>query len=502
MNIAQIFEDAAIKLPERIAIIDKDDKEYTFSELQNLVVHQAKVFSEKGITAGDRVMVFVPMSIELYISVLALFYIGAVAVFLDEWVSKDRMELCCKLAKCKGFIASFKIRVLAILSSELRHIEHWFKLPETAVAKPITNVHLYNPKPEDTALITFTTGSTGTPKAANRTHTFLKAQFDALAPLTVPLPNYPTGPDMPMLPIVLLLNLGRGVTSVIANFKATKPLKFNPKKVWEQIVKHQVVSLTTSPFYIEKLADSHPGFNSNLKKALIGGAAVFPNLIEKLQQKLPGIEAVVVYGSTEAEPISHIKGNELLEFHKIQSPEKGLLAGHPDKATEVAIIPLDYLPGQPFQPFTSPMLPGEICVSGSHVLQGYIDNPEAEKQNKIWVGKKCWHRTGDAGFIDKNNRLFLLGRCKQIITYQEETYYPFLAEYFMQTLPEVLCGTIILKEGKLLAIVQCKSGTSLQETKAKILQKIPVATVIFKDKIPMDPRHHSKIDYEKLERMI
>lgn len=502
MNIAQIFENAAQQWPERIAIIDKDDKEYTFSELQNMVLHQASVFSKKGITAGDRVMVFVPMSIELYVSVLALFYIGGVAVFLDEWVSKDRMELCCKLAKCEGFIASFKIRVLAVLSSELRYIEHWFKLPDTAVAKPEIKVELYYPQPEETALITFTTGSTGTPKAANRTHTFLKAQFDALAPLTESMPNYPTGPDMPMLPIVLLLNLGRGVTSVIANFKATKPQKFKPIKVWQQIKKYEVVSITASPFYIEKLANSSPAVNTSLKKILVGGAAVFPNLIEKIHQKLSDIETVVVYGSTEAEPISHVGGNELLEFHKIQSPEKGLFVGHPDKATEVTIIPIDYLPGQPFQPLKSPMLPGEICVSGPHVLQGYINNPEAEKQNKIWVGKKCWHRTGDAGYINDKGGLFLLGRCKQVITFKDRTYYPFLVEYFMQNLSGVTCGTIILKGNKLVAVVQPKTGTNLLETENKILLHIPESIILFKNKIPMDPRHHSKIDYEKLEKTI
>lgn len=70
-------------------------------------------------------------------------------------------------------------------------------------------------------------------------------------PLTQPLPGFQIGPDMPMLPIVLLLNLGRGITSVIADFKASKPLLFDPLKIWDQIKKHEIVSLTTSPFMVK-----------------------------------------------------------------------------------------------------------------------------------------------------------------------------------------------------------------------------------------------------------
>ena len=82
------------------------------------------------------------------------------------------------------------------------------------------------------ALITFTTGSTGTPKAALRSHVFLNEQFKALLHEIQPKP---TDIDMPILPIVLFVNLGVGCTSIIADYKQTKPNNLDPKKIINQL---------------------------------------------------------------------------------------------------------------------------------------------------------------------------------------------------------------------------------------------------------------------------
>ena len=83
-NISQLFFTAAEKYPQRIAIIYKN-KEITFGQLSDEVQRTAAYFTQKGIRKGDRVLVFVPMSINLYRIVLALFSMGTTAVFLDDW---------------------------------------------------------------------------------------------------------------------------------------------------------------------------------------------------------------------------------------------------------------------------------------------------------------------------------------------------------------------------------------------------------------------------------
>ncbi|MBC7865131.1 MAG: AMP-binding protein, partial [Bacteroidia bacterium] len=184
MNIEYLFENASEKFPDKIAII-KGDKKISFGELQKQVSETAVYFSAKGIGKGDRVLVFVPMGIDLYRIVLALFKIGAVAVFLDEWVSKERLEICCRLAQCKGFIGIPKARLFAFFSSELRKIPVKLRLKGR-----IENSEMFLPvncNENDTALITFTTGSTGIPKAADRTHGFLSEQFKALTDTIHPM---------------------------------------------------------------------------------------------------------------------------------------------------------------------------------------------------------------------------------------------------------------------------------------------------------------------------
>ena len=215
MNIVDLFLAAATKYPDNIAIVEKDNT-ISYDQLKQEVLATAAYFKKKGITEGDRVLVFIPMSIDLYRVVLALFYLGATAVFLDEWVSKKRLELCCNLASCKGFIGVFKARVYSFFSKELRLI----KIKLNLGTRGDEQISVAQVNPDLSALITFTTGSSGTPKAALRTHGFLNEQFDALLEEIEPKA---TDIDMPVLPIVLFVNLGVGSTSVIANFNMAKP---------------------------------------------------------------------------------------------------------------------------------------------------------------------------------------------------------------------------------------------------------------------------------------
>ncbi|MBI3237921.1 MAG: AMP-binding protein [Flavobacteriia bacterium] len=185
-NIAIHFFETAKRWPERIAIIDKKGKAITYKAMAEAIQKQASLLQKKGLKKGDRVLVFIPMSIELYIYVMALFYIGAVAVFVDEWVNKKRLELCCEIADCKGFAAPLLIQLLASTSKALRKIPMWmrpggYENYDLSDLATVTN--------DDTALITFTTGSTGIPKAANRTHEFMTAQLNALKPWLIKTVN-------------------------------------------------------------------------------------------------------------------------------------------------------------------------------------------------------------------------------------------------------------------------------------------------------------------------
>ncbi len=493
MNIVNLFLEASKTYPDQKAIIEKD-KEISFSELSQEVEEAALYFKSKGIEKGDRVLVFIPMSIDLYRTVLALFYIGATAVFLDEWVNKKRLDICCEIAQCKGFIAGTKVRFLSILSKELRKIP--VKLnPKKRINGRLEPLDLIGDTP---ALITFTTGSTGTPKAALRSHQFLNEQFKALLHEIQPKPS---DIDMPILPIVLFVNLGVGCTSVIADYKQTKPNNLKPQKIIHQLLKNSVSRITASPFFIKKLAEHciEKGIElPKLEKLFTGGAPVFPTEANLYQTAFPKTHSVIAYGSTEAEPISSISAKEL---SKTSVLENGLPVGKLYPNAEVNIIKItdEVIALSEHESMESHFLQegkiGEIIVSGHHVLASYFNNEEAFKRNKIIEKNTVWHRTGDSGFI-KNGALFLTGRCAQLITKKGKLISPFIIENQLQQLDGVSMGTALEINSKTLLILE---STLNKNELVPLLSSFEFDEVQVVEKIPRDPRHNSKIDYGKLK---
>src|SRR6185312_5120060 len=504
-NIVDLFFDAAGKYPEHIAIIDKK-RQITFSELEKEIQDTACHFLTKGIRRGDRVLIFVPMSIDLYRIVLSLFKIGATAVFLDEWVNKKRMEECCKIAQCHAFIGVSKAHILSLFSSEVRKIP--IHLGTKFISGSKNNLTAMPVLPHDTALITFTTGSTGTPKAAKRTHRFLHEQFKVLAQKINPQPGEIS---LPALPIVLLINLAVGSTSLITGYKARKPDKMNPDKILDQINFYKVDSIVASPFFIKQLATftiKHQVKFPSLKKIFTGGAAVFPGEAKIYQKAFPKTEIEVIYGSTEAEPISSIRIEELIKEDLFA---KGLNVGKPDTNVEVKIISLqkgiiNCADETEFQKIIiSDGSIGEIIVSGPHVLDAYFNDEKALKQNKIFVKGKCWHRTGDSGFLI-DTTLFLTGRCNTLIYINHKIISPFLYENYFQTIAGIETGTILEKERKIIAVIEPFPGFDKNEITEQIRKikepLLPIYTIKWISKMPRDARHHSKIDYEKLQRLL
>ena len=497
MNIVDLFLAAATKYPDNIAIVEKDNT-ISYDQLKQEVLATAAYFKKKGITEGDRVLVFIPMSIDLYRVVLALFYLGATAVFLDEWVSKKRLELCCNLASCKGFIGVFKARVYSFFSKELRQI----KIKLNLGTRGDEQISVAQVNPDLSALITFTTGSSGTPKAALRTHGFLNEQFDALLEEIEPKA---TDIDMPVLPIVLFVNLGVGSTSVIANFNMAKPNSMDTNAIDLQLNSHKVNRITASPYFIKRLAqhaiDNNTAFN-NIEKVFTGGAPVFPHEAKLYQKGFPNSISKVIYGSTEVEPISSILVPELIK--RAKQLAEGLPVGQLFSRSVVKIIQIldDEIPvGDDFS-FENIIVAegeiGEIIVSGPHVLKQYYNNEQAFRKNKIVVGDTVWHRTGDSGFM-KGKELFLTGPCSQLVSCKSGYLSPFIIENQLQNLEGVTAGTIINLSGINILVIE---GKFEKEKLDQLVAKNTYEKIVAVKKIPRDPRHNSKIDYKKLEQQL
>jgi len=150
-----------------------------------------------------------------------------------------------------------------------------------------------------------------------------------------------------------------------------------------------------------------------------GGEPVFPDILDRLALAAPGAALVAAYGSGAAGPIAHIAWPEVTDTDLwAMASGWGLLAGPPVPEVQVAVLPDRF--GDPVGPFEPEAFaaeavpagePGEIVVAGPHVVPGFLDGGRGGSATGIRVGETVWHRTGDAGWVDRRGRLWLLGRC-------------------------------------------------------------------------------------------
>jgi acyl-CoA synthetase (AMP-forming)/AMP-acid ligase II len=502
-NVINLFLAAAQRQPRSIALIHENDT-ITFEQLLKEVRQTACYYTGRGIKEGDKVLVLVPVCIDLYRIVLSLFYMGACPVFIDEWVSMDRLNQCCKVVNCTGLVADTKNLMLSYFVTELRNIR--IKIPGR---KKGTRA-CYGPQatipPNDTALITFTTGSTGIPKAADRTHAFLKAQFDAL----IPYLNDAFHPSLVTLPIVVLINLGLGKPTVLPprGFAVKKPETVRILKA--TLKAHRAETIITSPSILHNLVSGNYDNDSiPIKKIITGGGPVLPGLAVIVTKAFPQAERIAVYGSTEAEPISHIAFDELMVASPLHILSLGLPVGKPDRAIKISIIPYTDSPVQLQTDLSwrqmklAENMVGEIVVAGPHVLKLYLNNKEAIIRNKIIVDGEVWHRTGDAGRLDESGDLYFYGLCKEIIFCGAKTYYPLLVSQAVRAFAPAKQAALLLLDDELTIVLECVKPIENGTLRA-MLDKVGIggAHVCYVEKIPTDPRHQTKIDYDKLRALL
>jgi olefin beta-lactone synthetase len=501
-NVAALLDAAAARHPERPALIFGEHV-VTFAELQARVSCCAHELAQRGLQRGERAIIMIPMSPELYVTLLGVIRCGAVAVFVDPWIPIRQIAAFAAFAQPTGFIGITKSHLLRLFHPQLASIHlsittgrSFLGLPARYSLRTLlqtgTAMAPAAVTPEASALITFTSGSSGIPKGANRTHGFLCAQHAALCKEL----DYQEGDiDMPMFPVFALRNLAAGMTSVIPDMDFRHPAKINPHTIAQQIRANRVTLLTASPPFIDRLSElTEP---PQLRRIWTGGAPVSHAQLERWQKAFPQSEIEIIYGSTEAEPVAHISSRDRLAM----SEQKGFCCGTPTTLLQTRIIQIrnDTVSADALEALTCPVGEiGELIVSGQHVCRDYFNNPDAVRENKIMMpDNTCWHRMGDTGYFDQTGRFFLTGRVHSTIRRRGEILHAQLVEAEVaRRLPEAQRVAALEEDGKLLIVIQ---GPLIPDAQ----QRIDADRILFTRKpLPVDPRHNSKIDYTRLRERL
>lgn len=475
MNILAGFLDLAPRLGERAALVDSDGRVASFDQMLHRSAVVAAQWRREGLRAGERVLVAMPLGVELYTGLAALWRIGAVAVFPEPALGLQGLRYAARVTSPSAFMTGGWYQALRFTIPEIWRIPCALHVgPETGSGERVLNERVADLSPDAPALISFTSGSTGAPKAIARSHGFLAAQNCAVGQLIKPQSDIET--DLVAFPVFVIANLGLGVTSILPNWNLRRHHEADASAMITHIRRWNIKRALIPPSICEILAEARKA--AGLKAIFTGGGPVFPDMIERIQASNPDCDITAVYGSTEAEPIAHLHMRDIrVSDWQAMREGAGLLAGAP-----VAEVKLK-------------LREDEIVVSGEHVNKGYLD-PAQNASTKLMLDGEVWHRTGDAGRLDQHGRLWLLGRHGE----KAAGHYPFAVETAARFWPGVRRAALVTLDGT--AILAIEGDTKHVKKWQVEAAKLGTLQVHCLTRIPFDRRHRSKVDYSNLRKLL
>lgn len=435
-TLPEMFRITAERFGERpcLTIFEPDRVTLTYRQTLEKVETVAAWLYSQGVRKGDHVAVSGKNSPEWAVAYLGTLFAGATVVPIDYALHDNEIENLLKAAEPKIFfvdeerfeVFSTKKKIGKVFSLSPNYEKHYiYALTTTKKTDIVPAVE------QDCAAIMFTSGTTGTPKGVMLSHRNLVSDcYIAQTNLNI----FETDVFYALLPIhhsytmlaVFIEAISVGAEIVFAKSMAVSrmlrelregritmllgvPLLFNKllagilKGIREKglVVYGIMKALMGISYLVKKITGKNPGkkiFHTVLEKAsistlriAISGGGPLAASVFRVYNEL-GIDFIQGYGLTETSPIIALNPKE---HFKIESVGK-----HFAPFMEMKILDPDEKGV------------GEVCVKGPMVMQGYYRMPE---ETKAVFTEDGWFRTGDLGWIDSENYLYLCGRAKNMI---------------------------------------------------------------------------------------
>ena len=281
---------------------------------------------------------------------------------------------------------------------------------------------------DDTAVIVYTSGTTGKPKGAELTH------FQLYMNCTVAGELFGFRDDdigVGVLPLFHVFGLS-SVLNVNVRFGGTLVLipRFEPSAVIDAIARHRCTIFAGVPtMYIGLLQADISGRDlSALRVGVSGGAAIPGEVIRAFEEKFSGVVILEGYGLSETASTT--------TFNFSAEERKVLSIGKPIWGVDVRVVGKD---GKPLPP--GPGNVGEIVIRGHNVMKGYYGNPEATEE----AFAEGWFHTGDLAYSDDDGYLFIVDRKKDLIIRGGYNVYPREIEEVLFAHPAVAEAAVVGK---------------------------------------------------------
>ena len=449
LNLSVVLEDAAREVPERDAVVFGDMR-LSYAMIDTVAGQVANLLTARGVGPGDKVALacpnlpYVPM---VYFGILKT---GATVVPLNVLLAAREITYHLDDSDAKAFFCFEGTPELPLGErgwsgfGAAAGCAHFFALPATPLATESSidgaeslwaaldgvdaAFDTYTAAPDDTAVILYTSGTTGQPKGAELTHANMLMNAivsDSMFPATEH--------DVYLATLPLFHSFGQTVVMNTAFYRhATMVLqaRFEPGEALSLMEREKVTFFAGVPtmywalISYPKLADHDvSGIAATLNVTVSGGSAMPLEVLRGVKEKF-GLDVLEGYGLSETAPVA--------SFNRPDRVAKPGTIGVPIWGVQMKLVDADWNTVEGAGP-------AEIAVKGHNVMKGYYQRPDATAA----VMRDGWFRTGDIATRDADGYYTIVDRAKDMIIRGGFNVYPRELEEVLMTHPQVSLAAVV-----------------------------------------------------------
>jgi long-chain acyl-CoA synthetase len=448
LNLAVLLDDSAREVPERTAVVCEGSR-LSYTQLYAAANQVANGLVQAGIQKGDKVALSCQDTPSFVIAYYGILKAGGVVVPLNVLLKTREIAYHLADGEAKAYFCQEGSPELPIgqmgyaAYQEVESCQHFFLIPNGPSApSPIVGATTLNDlmqgqpstfetvmtEPNDTAVILYTSGTTGKPKGAELTH------LNMLLNARLSDNMYPKAEhDVHLITLPLFHSFGQSVQMNAGIYsRATLVLlpHFSPAGAFHLFEEENVTIFAGVPtMYWAMLnyprADQHDlqKIARNLRVTISGGAAMPVEVMRAFNEKF-NVKILEGYGLSETSPVA--------VFNRMDRPAKPGSIGFPVWGVEVRLV------DQNDRDVNTNDV-GEIVIRGHNVMKGYYKRPDATAD----AMRNGWFHTGDLGRRDEEGYLSIVDRVKDLVIRGGFNVYPREIEEVLMTHPAVSLAAVI-----------------------------------------------------------
>ncbi|HWD03754.1 MAG TPA: long-chain fatty acid--CoA ligase [Amycolatopsis sp.] len=456
-NLATILRESALAQPEK-DFLRFPGGSHSYAEVDERSGRVAAALRRRGLAPGDKVAVQLANGPEFVCSYFGILKAGLVMVPLNPLLKAAEIAYHLEdsdarllIGGAPGEAAEALAEVAGVGAVAVGDLDGWpaAAVPFTELLEAPADDDLHPGAADDTAVLLYTSGTTGRPKGAELSH------FSLYMTCTIGGQTFGAEPDdvvLAVLPFFHVYGLSSILNSAARHGRTISVVpRFEPQAVLAAIERDRVTIMAGVPtmYHALAVADSSAYDTSSLRIGSSGGAAIPEQVLRTFEEKY-GIPVLEGYGLSESASTATVNPGA--------ANRKVLSIGKPIWGVQLRIVDGADRPLPPGRDHV-----GEIVLRGHNITKGYYKRP-AETAEAFRGG---WFHTGDLGYVDEDGFVFVVDRKKDLVIRGGYNVYPREVEELLYRHPAIAEAAVIGEPDdrlgeEVVAVVSLKPGASAE----------------------------------------